>query len=90
MKASGRSENGVGAFEILSDPVGPDFKGSCLPVVAVKHLDGSCSVFGCGEENGTVASRSVVWSQGDICPEDGSGLAKKIFEILPANSIRQL
>ena len=79
MKAPGRSESGIGAIEVLGDPVRPDFESSRLPVVAVKHLNGSCSIFGCGEENGAVASRSVVRSQRDICPEDGSGLAKKIF-----------
>ena len=90
MKAPGRSESGIGAIEILNDPVGPDFESSRLPVVTMKHLNSSCSIFGCGKENGAVASRSVVWSQRDISPEDGSGLAKKIFKILPANSIRQL
>ena len=61
MKASRRSESGIGPIEILSDPVGSDFESPCLPVVAVEHLNGSCSIFSCGEENGAVSSRSVVW-----------------------------
>ena len=62
MKVSGGSESGIGAIEILSDPVGPDLESSRLPIVAVKHLNGSCGIFGRGEENRAVASRSVVWS----------------------------
>jgi hypothetical protein len=60
MKACGGSESEIGSIEVLSDPVGPDFESSRLPVVAMEHLNGSRSVFSRGEEDGAVASRSVV------------------------------
>jgi len=62
MKASRRSESRNGIIEILSDPIGPDFEGSCLPVVAVEHLNSSCGILSCGEEDRAIASRSVVWT----------------------------
>jgi len=62
MKASRRNESRIGIIDILSDPIGSDFESSCLPVVAVEHLDSSRGIFGCGEEDCAIASRSVVWT----------------------------
>jgi hypothetical protein len=47
-------------------------------------------VFSSCEQDGAEATRSIVWTEGDIGTKNGSGFAKEVFDVLPANAIWQL
>ena len=62
MKLSMRNESRIRITETSGDPSESNFENPFLPFVAVEHLDSSCGIFGCGEEDRTVTFRSIVWT----------------------------
>lgn len=61
-----------------------------MPAKTVKHINGPTGILCGSEEDGAITTRAIIWSEGYICTKDGSGAAKKVFEVLPADAIREL
>lgn len=77
-------------LKIGGQTVETDLEGARLPSVAVEHINCTACILGGGEQDGAIAARAVVRPEGDVCAEDSAGLAEKIFEVLPADAVREL
>jgi len=56
----------------------------------MEHIDRSACILRGSEKNGTVASATIIWTERDISTQYSSSFPKEVFEVLPANSIREL
>jgi hypothetical protein len=55
-----------------------------------KHSDGSPGVLFGRKDDCAESAGAAVWAEGDVCADDGAGLAEEVLQVLPLDVEREL